>query len=77
MDAALGGVAHHFAQVFVDERFAADKEQVADVILDADVNHVPGFFQGDEWRRFGSNWSTANPQKSHLALQILVMANWR
>ena len=29
-------------------------------------------------RRFlGSNRSTAKPQKSHLALQMLVMANWR
>ena len=28
-------------------------------------------------RCLGSNRSTAKPQKSHLALQMLVMANWR
>ena len=31
----------------MDQRFAADKEQVADVVFDADVDHVPRLFQGD------------------------------
>ena len=33
-------VAHHGAQVFVHQRFAADEEQVADVVLDGDVDDV-------------------------------------
>ena len=52
MDAALGAVAHHGAQVFVHQRLAADEEQVADVVASGDVDDVAGFLQGDAWRRF-------------------------
>ena len=44
-NAPLGRVARHRAQVFVHQRLAADKQQVADVVLHADVNHVPRLAQ--------------------------------
>ena len=37
---ALGGVAGHRAEVFVNEGFAADEQEVADVVVDANVNDV-------------------------------------
>ena len=47
MDAALRRVADHSAQVAVDHRFAAHKEQVANVVLPRDVDHVARFLQRD------------------------------
>jgi hypothetical protein len=40
------GVADHRLQVAVDQRLAADEEQVADVVLHRDVHHVLRFLQG-------------------------------
>jgi len=40
MEAALGRVARHRAQIAMDHRLAADKEQVADVIFQGDVNNL-------------------------------------
>ena len=39
--------ARPFAQVFVDKRLAADEEEVADVVFDANVNDIAGFLKGD------------------------------
>ena len=47
MNAALRRVTRHRAQVFVHQRFAADKQQVADVIFDGDVDDIPRFLQRD------------------------------
>ena len=47
MDAPLGRVADHGAKVLVRQRFSADKEQIADVVLDRDVNHIARLFPSD------------------------------
>src|SRR6266436_4971198 len=46
MDAALSRITGHGAQVFVDQWLAADKKQVADVILDADINDIACLLEG-------------------------------
>ncbi len=46
MNAPLRRIARHRAQVLVDQRFAADEEQVADVVLDTDINDVPRLLAG-------------------------------
>ena len=45
MHAALRRVARHGAQFLVNHRFAADEQQVADVILHRDVHHVLRFLE--------------------------------
>ena len=52
MNAALGAVAHHRAQVLVHQRLAAHKEQVADVVLDADVDRRPALPSSVTLRRW-------------------------
>src|SRR6185437_388025 len=47
MDAALGCVARHGAQLLVDHWLAADEEKIADVIFDGNFDDVLGFLQGD------------------------------
>ena len=43
MNATLGRVAHHRPDFLVHERFAAHKQQIADVIFHRDVDDIPGF----------------------------------
>ena len=47
VDAPLRRVTDHFAQMPVRQRFAADKQHVADMILDTNIQHVPRLFQRD------------------------------
>src|ERR1041385_1220935 len=42
MNASLGSVTNHLPQIPVREWFASDKEQVANMVVDTDVNNVPG-----------------------------------
>jgi hypothetical protein len=46
-DAVLGGVADHEAEVFVDHGFAADEEEVSDVVAAADIDHIACLLEGD------------------------------
>src|SRR5882672_7708976 len=45
MNPALRRITRHRAQITMHHRFAADEEQVADVIFDRDVNDVARFLQ--------------------------------
>src|SRR5262245_11495136 len=47
MNAALGCVAGHGAEFLMHHGFAADEEEVTDVILYGDVDDVLGFLQRD------------------------------
>ena len=47
MNPALSCVARHRAKVFMNERLAADKKQIADVVFHRDVNDVARFLQRD------------------------------
>ena len=76
-DAALGGVPGHGPQILVHHGFPAHEQQVADVVSQGRFDHVAAPVQCDAPARLGSKRSTANLQKSHLALQMLVMANCR
>ena len=40
MDAALRRIARHRPQIAMHHRFAADEKQIANVVLDANINHV-------------------------------------
>src|SRR5437867_11207167 len=53
MDAPLGRVTRHRAEIAMHHRLAADKEQVTDMILHRDVDDIPRFLQGDAVPRFG------------------------
>src|SRR5581483_2336558 len=53
MDARLGRVTNHGAKFLVDERFAANEEEVADVVLDGDVDNILRFLEGDAAALFG------------------------
>ena len=53
MDAALGGVPCHRAEILVDQRLAADEQQVADMVFDADIDDVPGLGEGYAAALFG------------------------
>src|SRR5436190_9358645 len=47
MDSALGRVPRHCPQIFVDHRFSTHKQQVTDMVLDANINNIPRLLQGD------------------------------
>ena len=47
MNAALGRVTGHRAEFLVHQRFAADEQQIADVIFDRDVDDVLRFLERD------------------------------
>ena len=46
MNSTLGGVAGHRRQLAVRQRFAPDEQQIADVVLNANIDDIAGFRQG-------------------------------
>src|SRR2546426_11663401 len=46
MNSIRGRVSRHCRQLAMDERLATDKQQIADVVFDTDVDDVPCFLQG-------------------------------
>jgi hypothetical protein len=53
VDAAFGCVTNHGAQIFMDQWFAADEEEIADVIFDGDVDDVLRFLERDATAHLG------------------------
>src|SRR5262245_33134440 len=45
MNAALGCVTGHGAQISMHQRLTANKKQIANMVFDADIDHVPGLGQ--------------------------------
>ncbi len=68
VDAGLGAVTNHGAQVFVREWFATDEQEVADVIADGDVNDIAGFLKGDAAALPGIE--TVHREAAEIALRI-------
>jgi len=53
VDARFGAVAHHRAQVFMDERLAAHEQQVADMIFLRDIDDIKRFLECNTASFFG------------------------
>ena len=47
VDSAFSRVSHHRSEIFVDEGFTPDEQDVADMVFQGDVDHIPGFLEGD------------------------------
>jgi hypothetical protein len=58
----------HGGQVVVDERFAADEEEVADVVVDANINDIAGLIQGDAAAPAGIKLVAGEPAKIALGV---------
>src|SRR5262249_42675160 len=69
MNAALRGIAGHGAEVFVHQGFPADEKQVANVVLDANVDHVARLLQGHAAAHLGIETIKGEAEKVTLGIK--------
>ena len=68
MNAAFRRVARHRAQIAMHHRFAADEQQIADVVFYGDVNHVARFLQRHAAPRLGIKLGAGKSTKAAVGI---------